>query len=105
MWTDTDGCERIRRSIGHRGGPSASYRSRSVLPWLLRAASPSGKPDARRGKASPPAQPACSARLWMQAGERQEALYAARVALRTVRVTGMRPARLAGPCWLPAERV
>ena len=102
MWTDTDGLERI--CDGLSATVRRAERELSAAPYCLAALCVRRVQAASLTRAvlegvAASAAPACSARAWMQAGEKQEALYAARVALRTVRVTGHAdPLGWLGPC-------
>lgn len=107
MWTDTDGCERICDGLSATVRRAERELSKPLRTAWLRCAcgifqAASLTRAVWEGVAASAASVQC-ARFWMQAGERQEALYAARVALRTVRVTG-HAARSAGWAVLTASR-
>lgn len=107
MWTDTDGLERICDGLSATVRRAERELSRPLrTPWLRCACGVFQAASLTRavleGVAASAASMQC-ARVWMQAGERQEALYAVRVALRTVRVTG-RATRSAGWALLTASR-
>lgn len=107
MWTDTDSLDRIcdaLRSTVRRAERELSRPLRT--PWMRCACGVFQAATLTRATlegVAASAQGVHLANVWMQAGERQEALDAARVTLRTVRVTGQ-AARSAGWAVLTASR-
>lgn len=107
MWTDTDGLERICDGLSATIRRAERELSKPLrTPWLRCACGVFQAASLTRavleGVAASAAGMQC-ARQRLQAGESQEALFAARVALRAVAVTG-RAARSAGWAVMTASR-